>query len=80
MGDSITVGNLAKQMSQKAGAIIKKLMAMGVTAAINDNIDFDTATLMAHEFTFEVKQNVFKEESFIPVVNKEEKNIAIRFY
>ncbi|MSP18470.1 MAG: translation initiation factor IF-2 [Bdellovibrionales bacterium] len=72
MGDSITVGNLAKQMSQKAGAIIKKLMAMGVTAAINDNIDFDTATLMAHEFTFEVKQNIFKEESFIPVVSKEE--------
>ncbi|MFM8313420.1 MAG: translation initiation factor IF-2 N-terminal domain-containing protein, partial [Deltaproteobacteria bacterium] len=72
MGDNITVGEFAKQLSQKAGAIISKLMGMGVTASINEKIDLDTATLLAQEFGFELKHTVFKEEEFIPQVVKEE--------
>jgi len=78
MGDSITVGEFARQLSQKAGGIIAKLMAMGVTASINENIDHDTATLLAQEFGYEVKQKVFKEEEFIPQVSVEEGELKPR--
>ncbi len=68
MGDSITVSEFAKQIGVKATAVITKLMALGVTAAINDTIDFDTATLVGPEFEHEVKQKVFREEDFIPQI------------
>ena len=58
MGHEITVGELAKQLSIKAGEIIKKLMADGIMATINQNIDFDTASLIAAEYKYEVKSNL----------------------
>src|SRR5690606_19507137 len=58
MGETITVGDLAKQLSVKAGEIIKKLMGMGEMMTINQSIDLDTATLIATEYQFEVKSEV----------------------
>jgi len=78
MGDAITVGDFAKQVSQKAGGIITKLMGMGVTASINETIDHVTATLLAQELGFELKQKVFKEEEFIPQVANENENLKSR--
>ncbi len=78
MGATIAVGEFSKQVSQKAGAIIAKLMGMGVTASINENIDHDIASLLAQELGFEVKQNVFKEEEFIPQVAVEEGQMRSR--
>ena len=43
--DTITVDDLAKRMSMKAGELIKVLMQMGVMATINQVIDQDTAVL-----------------------------------
>ncbi len=45
----ITVGELAKAMSVKAGEVIKTLMGMGVMATINQSFDQDTATLVVEE-------------------------------
>ena len=53
--ESITVGELAKQLAVKSTDVIKKLMAQGVMATINQEIDFDTASLVASEYQFEVK-------------------------
>ena len=50
VGESIAVKDLASKMSYTATEIIKKLMLMGVMATINQEIDFDTATLVAAEF------------------------------
>ena len=50
VGESIAVKDLASKMSYTASDIIKKLMLMGVMASINQEIDFDTATLVAGEF------------------------------
>ncbi len=50
VGESIAVKDLASKMSYTATEIIKKLMLMGVMATINQEIDFDTATLVASEF------------------------------
>ena len=58
MGESISVGDLAKQLAIKSSDLIKKLMGQGVMATINQPLDFDTATLLASEYQFEVKSNV----------------------
>ncbi|MBM4250469.1 MAG: translation initiation factor IF-2 [Deltaproteobacteria bacterium] len=58
MGESITVGELAKQLAIKSSDLIKKLMTQGVMATINQPVDFDTATLLASEYQFEVKSNI----------------------
>ena len=55
--DSLSVNSLAQQMSVKASAVIKSLMSLGVLANVNQQLDTDTATLVAQEFGFEV-QNV----------------------
>ncbi len=55
IGESITVGELAKRMGIKVSEIINKLISMGVMATINQAIDFDTATLVAGEFSFQVE-------------------------
>ncbi len=47
--DTITVDELAKRMSMKAGELIKALMKMGVMATINQVIDQDTAVLAIEE-------------------------------
>ncbi len=47
--DTITVDELAKRMSMKAGDLIKVLMQMGVMATINQVIDQDTAVLVVEE-------------------------------
>lgn len=65
MGQEITVGELAKQLSIKATDIIKKLMSQGVMATINQPLDFDTATLLAAEYNFEVKSNIVSIEDIL---------------
>ena len=47
--DTMTVDELAKRMSMKAGELIKVLMQMGVMATINQVIDQDTAVLVIEE-------------------------------
>lgn len=53
--DKIVVSDLAQRMGEKATAIMTKLMALGVTAGINQTVDFDTATIIAQEFGWEVE-------------------------
>ena len=48
--ETIAVKDLASKMSYTASDIIKKLLLMGVMASINQEIDFDTATLVAAAF------------------------------
>ena len=56
--EEITVGELALRLKATAAEVIKKLMALGVFAAVNDTIDFDTATLVAMEFHAKVEKEV----------------------
>lgn len=71
IGESVSVGEIAKLMSIKAGEIIKKLMQMGTPATINELIDTDTATLIAEEFGFEVIVEKFEEEDFLIDIDSE---------
>lgn len=50
IGESIIVKDLASKMSCTAAEVVKKLFMMGVMATINQEIDYDTAELVASEF------------------------------
>lgn len=72
LGDSITVGELAKQMSIKSGEVIAKLLSLGVLATINHLIDKDTAQIVADELGYEVKHTEFNEQDFIQDIAEDE--------
>ena len=63
--DAIVLSELAKRMGIKASEIIKFMMGMGSMATVNQTIDFDTATLIAGEFEYEVERASFEEEALL---------------
>ncbi|MEJ2670709.1 MAG: translation initiation factor IF-2 [Deltaproteobacteria bacterium] len=72
VGESITVGELAKRMGIKSGEIIKQLMQMGVIATINYPIDYDSAAIVAGEFGYEVEHATMQEEDLLAVAPRAE--------
>jgi translation initiation factor IF-2 len=67
VGESITVGELAKRMGIKSKEIIKQLLSMGVMATINYPIDFESAAIVAGEFGYEVEHATMQEEDLLAV-------------
>ncbi|MCU7653397.1 translation initiation factor IF-2 [Acutalibacter sp. LFL-21] len=78
--DEITVGEFALRLKVSAPEVIKKLMSLGVFAAINDTIDFDTAVLVADEFHAKVEKEVVVtiEERIIDDSEDDEANLVPR--
>ncbi len=78
--DEITVGEFALRLKVAAPEVIKKLMGLGVFAAINDTIDFDTAVLIADEFHAKVEKEVVVtiEERIIDDSEDDEANLVTR--
>jgi len=56
--DEITVGELAQRLKVTAAEVVKRLMAMGVMATVNQSIDYDTAYLVADELGAIVNKEV----------------------
>ncbi len=56
--EEISVGDLAMRLKKTAAAVIKELMKMGVMASVSQNIDFDTASLVAMELGAVVEKEV----------------------
>lgn len=75
--EAIELAELAKRMGIKANEMIVKLMGMGVMATVNQTIDYDTASLVAAEFDFEVEKASFEEEALLNVVPEEEDKGAL---
>ena len=48
--ETITVKDLSTELKKSSGEIIKKLLGYGILATINNELDFDTAFLIAGEF------------------------------
>jgi translation initiation factor IF-2 len=65
ISNMVPVGELAKQMGIKAGEVLKKLMDLGMMATITQQLDFDTATLVAQDFEYVVENVAFDAESAI---------------
>lgn len=53
--EEISVGELANLLRMTATEVIKKLMALGVMATVNEVIDFETAEIVATELGAKVK-------------------------
>jgi translation initiation factor IF-2 len=70
--EAIMLSDLAKRMGVKAGEVIKRLMALGVMASLNQAIDLDTATVIAGEFDYEVEKAAFEEEDIIRVEQQDD--------
>ncbi len=71
--ENVTVSDLAKAMGVKAAELIKLLIKMGVMANINMKIDFETASLAADDFGYELELDQFEMEVKLDeVVNKPE--------
>ena len=56
---SIRVNDLSRKLSRRGNEVVKKLMELGEMASLNDEVDQETAVLVAEEFGFQVK---FEEE------------------
>ena len=54
--ESITVKDFAAEMKKTTADVIKKLLGYGIMATINQEIDFDTAYLIAQEFGITAKK------------------------
>lgn len=78
--DSITVGELATRLKVTATDVIKKLMGLGVMASINQEIDFDTAALVAKELGAKVEKEVIVtiEERLIDDSDDDDTNLEPR--
>jgi translation initiation factor IF-2 len=76
--EAITVANLARQMGVKAAEVLTKLLLLGLSANINQAMDFDTAALLASEFDFEVEKVGFEEEGILQVQEDRPEDLVSR--
>lgn len=64
--ETISVKDLAAELKKTSSEVIKKLLGYGIMATINNDIDFDTAYLIAEEFGVTAKKKtVVKEEDIL---------------
>src|SRR5687768_14969876 len=62
--DFMTVRQLAELISSSPIDVMKKLIANGILASINQQIDFDTAAIVLEEFGYEaVSQSAIEEKA-----------------
>jgi translation initiation factor IF-2 len=70
MGEFITVKELSEKIGIQVSEIIKRLMKLGVLATINQELDYDTAALVASEFDIELEKKAVK--SFEEILEQED--------
>ena len=70
----VSVSELARKMNLKASELIHKLMSMGMMVTINQQIDAETATILAAEFGADVKIVSLYEETVIDTMEDDEES------
>lgn len=78
--ETITVKDLATELKKTSGEVIKKLLGYGIMATINNEIDFDTAFLIAGEFgvTAHKKEVVTEEDILFDDSQDKEEDLVAR--
>lgn len=78
--EEITVGDLALKLKMTAAEVMKKLLALGVMASVNEIIDYDTAAIVATELGAKVEKEVVVtiEERIIDDTEDTEENLLKR--
>jgi translation initiation factor IF-2 len=72
----LTVKELGELMGLPPVEVIKELMKNGVMASINQNIDFETAAIVAHDLGFDPQEAGAEEPGKRPPVGAEEATVA----
>lgn len=75
---SISVGELARQLSMKAADLIKHLMKDGIMATVNERLDKDTVAIVASQFDYEVKAAYKTEEEILARSTPDESSLKPR--
>ena len=79
VGESIAVKDLASKMSYTATEVIKKLLLMGLMATINQEIDYETAALVAIEFGVTCEELPPETDpTEIPEIEDDPKSLVVR--
>jgi translation initiation factor IF-2 len=60
----ISVSELAKQMQLKGTELMKKLLSLGQMVTINSTLDYETASIVASDWGYELENVAFQEEKF----------------
>ena len=78
--ENITVKDLAMEMKITSSEVIKKLLNLGMMVTINNEVDFDTAFLVAEEFGITAKKKVVvtDEDKLIDETEDDEKDLVER--
>ncbi len=78
--ETITVKDLAQEMKKTTAEVIKKLLSYGIMATINNEIDFDTAFLIAGEFgiTAKKKETITEEDILFDESEDKEEDLVPR--
>ncbi len=66
--EGISVSDLSQRMGVKTGEIIKKLMAGGTMATVNQVIDADTAGIIATDYGWKIEKIGFEVDDHLPDV------------
>ncbi len=74
----ISVSELARKMNLKASELISKLMSMGMMVSINQQIDSETASILASEYGTEVKIVNLYDETLIETAADDEASMTPR--
>ncbi|MCX8130099.1 MAG: translation initiation factor IF-2 [Clostridia bacterium] len=72
--ETITVKDLAEALKKTATEVIKKLMALGMMVTLNNELDFDTASIVASEFGVTTEKEVVVNEEDILFDDSDEEN------
>jgi translation initiation factor IF-2 len=75
VNESMSLGELGKVMGVKSNELIKKLMDLGVIATINQQLDFETISLIVGDYNFEAKNVAFMESALLSGPAKQDKEI-----
>ncbi len=67
IGEKIVVKDLAKQMGLPVNRLVLELMKNGVMASLNQNIDYETAAIIAQDFGFQTEKIEGEKASAGPV-------------
>ena len=74
----ISVGELAKRLEVSAAAVVGELMKNGVMATINENIDFETAAIIAEYLEVSVEEEEDTNKSTSCEIDLSAENRALR--
>jgi translation initiation factor IF-2 len=76
--ENVSVSELARKMNLKAADLISKLMSMGMMVTMNEQIDSETASILAEEYDCKVNVVSLYDETIIEKEEDREEDMASR--